>query len=69
MDRGRKAMPVQNKQCHERYVKKCQMMHKMKVRVEDVGGGGDVWCKFGGFGGRGDMRGHLWSVDGPISPT
>ncbi|GMH61713.1 hypothetical protein TrRE_jg4985 [Triparma retinervis] len=32
MDRGRKAMPVQNKQCHERYVKKCQSMHRERLR-------------------------------------
>ena len=32
MDRGRKAMPIQNKQCHERYVKHCQSMHRAKVR-------------------------------------
>lgn len=32
MDRGRKAMPVQNKACMERYVKKCQERHKAKLR-------------------------------------
>ena len=32
MDRGRKAMPVQNKACMERYIQKCQERHKQKVR-------------------------------------
>ena len=32
MDRGRKAMPIQNKACYERHVKKCQDRHKQKVR-------------------------------------
>ena len=32
MDRGRKAMPVQNKACYERHIKKCQERHKQKVR-------------------------------------
>jgi hypothetical protein len=31
MDRGRKAMPVQNKACMERYIQKCQERHKQKV--------------------------------------
>ena len=31
MDRGRKAMPVQNKACNARYVKSCQEMHRKKV--------------------------------------
>jgi phage terminase large subunit-like protein len=33
MDRGRKAMPVQNKACMERYIRKCQKRHQQKVRV------------------------------------
>ncbi|KAL7511456.1 hypothetical protein ACHAXN_009533 [Cyclotella atomus] len=32
MDRGRKAMPVQNKACMERYIQKCQERHKQKLR-------------------------------------
>jgi len=32
MDRGRKAMPVQNKACMERYRKKCQERHRQKLR-------------------------------------
>ncbi|GMI55514.1 hypothetical protein ScalyP_jg7841 [Parmales sp. scaly parma] len=32
MDRGRKAMPVQNKACNARYIKTCQEMHKKKLR-------------------------------------
>ena len=31
MDRGRKAMPVQNKACMDRYVQRCQERHKQKV--------------------------------------
>lgn len=34
MDRGRKAMPVQNKACMERHVQRCQERHKQKVRLE-----------------------------------
>ena len=33
MDRGRRAMPVQNKQCNERYVKMCQDRHRNKVNI------------------------------------
>lgn len=32
MDRGRKAMPVQNKLCNQRNIKRCQEMHRQKVR-------------------------------------
>lgn len=32
MDRGRKALPVQNKACHQRYVQRCQERHRQKVR-------------------------------------
>mmetsp|Transcript_3885 Transcript_3885/g.8666 ORF Transcript_3885/g.8666 Transcript_3885/m.8666 type:complete len:183 (-) Transcript_3885:2097-2645(-) len=32
MDRGRKAMPVQNKACMERYIQRCQERHKQKLR-------------------------------------
>mmetsp|Transcript_21634 Transcript_21634/g.66223 ORF Transcript_21634/g.66223 Transcript_21634/m.66223 type:complete len:176 (+) Transcript_21634:597-1124(+) len=32
MDRGRRAMPVGNKACHERYIKKMQENHKRKLR-------------------------------------
>lgn len=32
MDRGRRAMPVQNKACNQRYIKKCQERHRQKVR-------------------------------------
>lgn len=32
MDRGRKAMPVQNKACMERHVQRCQERHKQKVQ-------------------------------------
>lgn len=32
MDRGRKAMPVQNKACMARHLKKCQDRHKQKLR-------------------------------------
>ena len=31
MDRGRRAMPVQNKACHERHVKKCQDNHRLRL--------------------------------------
>lgn len=31
MDRGRRAMPVQNKACHERHVKKCQDNHRQRL--------------------------------------
>jgi hypothetical protein len=31
MDRGRKAMPVQNKACMDRYVQRCQERHEQKV--------------------------------------
>jgi hypothetical protein len=31
MDRARRAMPVGNKQCNARYVKKCQDIHKKKL--------------------------------------
>ena len=31
MDRGRKAMPVQNKACMERYIKRCQERHRQKA--------------------------------------
>ena len=33
MDRGRKAMPVQNKACNQRYLKRCQERHRQKVRT------------------------------------
>lgn len=32
MDRGRKAMPVQNKACMERHVQRCQERHQQKLR-------------------------------------
>mmetsp|Transcript_22183 Transcript_22183/g.33071 ORF Transcript_22183/g.33071 Transcript_22183/m.33071 type:complete len:95 (-) Transcript_22183:45-329(-) len=32
MDRGRKAMPVQNKACMKKYVKRCQDRHRQKLR-------------------------------------
>mmetsp|Transcript_11971 Transcript_11971/g.21212 ORF Transcript_11971/g.21212 Transcript_11971/m.21212 type:complete len:174 (+) Transcript_11971:117-638(+) len=32
MDRGRKAMPVGNKQCYQRHVQMCQDKHKQKLR-------------------------------------
>eukprot|EP01082_Thalassiosira_pseudonana_P003442 g3271.t1 g3271 contig12:1750467-1751176(-) len=32
MDRGRKAMPVQNKACMDRYVQRCQERHEQKLR-------------------------------------
>eukprot|EP00985_Skeletonema_marinoi_P019423 scaffold11135_cov128-Skeletonema_marinoi.AAC.3 len=32
MDRGRKAMPVQNKACMERHVQRCQERHKQKLQ-------------------------------------
>ncbi|CAN0408644.1 unnamed protein product, partial [Ectocarpus sp. 13 AM-2016] len=31
MDRGRRAMPVQNKACYERHVKKCQDNHRERL--------------------------------------
>ncbi|CAM9266611.1 unnamed protein product [Choristocarpus tenellus] len=31
MDRGRRAIPVANKACHERYVQKCQDHHRQKL--------------------------------------
>ncbi|CBN76673.1 conserved unknown protein [Ectocarpus siliculosus] len=31
MDRGRRAMPVQNKACYERHVKKCQDNHRDRL--------------------------------------
>ena len=31
MDRGRKALPVQNKACNQRYIKRCQERHRQKV--------------------------------------
>ena len=31
MDRGRRAMPVQNKACNQRYIKRCQERHRQKV--------------------------------------
>ena len=31
MDRGRRAMPVQNKAYNQRYIKRCQEMHRQKV--------------------------------------
>ena len=31
MDRARRAMPIGNKQCHARFVKKCQETHKKKL--------------------------------------
>ena len=31
MDRARRAIPVGNKQCHARYVKKCQENHRRKL--------------------------------------
>ncbi|GFH51493.1 hypothetical protein CTEN210_07969 [Chaetoceros tenuissimus] len=32
MDRGRKALPVQNKACNQRYIKRCQERHRQKLR-------------------------------------
>ena len=32
MDRGRKAIPVQNKACMERHIRRCQELHKKKLR-------------------------------------
>ena len=32
MDRGRKAMPVQNKACMTRHIQKCQERHQQKVK-------------------------------------
>lgn len=31
MDRGRKAMPVQNKACMARHIRRCQERHRQKV--------------------------------------
>lgn len=31
MDRGRRAMPVQNKPCYERHIQKCQFTHKQRL--------------------------------------
>jgi len=36
MDRGRKAMPVQNKACMARHVQRCQERHQQKVRSSFV---------------------------------
>ncbi len=36
MDRGRKAMPVQNKACMERYIRKCQKRHQQKVTTRVI---------------------------------
>mmetsp|Transcript_13225 Transcript_13225/g.24833 ORF Transcript_13225/g.24833 Transcript_13225/m.24833 type:complete len:187 (+) Transcript_13225:155-715(+) len=32
MDRGRRAMPVQNKACNQRFIQRCQERHKQKLR-------------------------------------
>ena len=36
MDRGRKALPVQNKACNQRYIKRCQERHRQKVSQSEI---------------------------------